>query len=157
MKFKDLAYERPDLSALEDKARGLLEGFMAAESFEVQHGFFMDYNKIEKDLRTQAVLSSIRHTVDTLDSFYEGENDFWDESSARLASLGHGFVSAVLASPFLEDYKELYGDHFIESALLEQKVFKEEIMEDLVEESQWASKYQKLMAGIQIQIGRAHV
>ncbi len=150
MKFKELEYKRPNLDEVEKESALLLEKFKGAGSFDEEHGFFQEYIKIEKDLRTQAVLGSIRHTVDTLDNFYEKENDFWDESSARLAALGHGFSTAVLASPYLEDYRRIYGDHFIDSLLLEKKVFKEEIMEDLVEESRWASKYQKLMAGIQI-------
>ncbi|NLY72433.1 MAG: M3 family oligoendopeptidase [Tissierellia bacterium] len=150
MKFSELSYNRPDLDKLEQKYTELLMAFSGAGSFEEQHSYFMEMVKLEKDLMTQAVLCNIRYTVNTQDKFYEEENDFWDENSARMAALGHSQVSAILASPYLENFREVYGDHFVDSALLQLKTFKEEIMEDLVEESQWASKYQKLMASVQI-------
>lgn len=150
MKFNDMAYERPNLDQVEKEASELLQSFGEVQSFQEHREIFLRMIHIEKELATQAVLVSVRHSVDTLDPFYEKEKDFWDESSARLSALGHGLITALLESPYLEDYRELYGDHFIDSALLQEKTFKEEIMEELVEESQWASKYQKLMASIQI-------
>lgn len=150
MKFSQLVYQRPDLDQIENKAEELLSSFSEAESFKEHNEIFLQMIEIEKDIESQGVLVHIRHSVDTLDSFYEKENDFWDENTARFTAFKHGLISAVLESPYLGDYRELYGDHFIDRALLQKKTFKEEIMEDLVEESQWSSKYQKLMASVQI-------
>lgn len=150
MKFNEMVYERPNLEKIEKEAGELLRSFGEAGSFAKHQEIFLKLIDIEKDLGTQAVLMNVRHSVDTMDSFYEKENDFWDENSARLTALGHGLITAVLESPYLEDYRHLYGDHFIDTALLQQKTFKEEIMQELVEESKWASKYQKLMASVQI-------
>lgn len=145
-----MVYKRPDLDVVEKEAGELISALGTVEDFTAHHRIFLKLIALEKDLATQGTLVHVRHTVDTGDAFYEAENDFWDESSARLASLGHSVITAVLDSPYKDQYRELYGDHFIDSALLQKKTFKEEIMEDLVEESKWASKYQKLMAGIQI-------
>lgn len=150
MKFKDMIYTRPNLEEIQAKVGGILEEFKAADSFEEQEKEFLKLVEIQKDLETQGNLVHIRYTVNTLDPFYEKENDFWDENTAIFASLGHGIITAVLDSPFLEDYRRVYGDHFVDSALLQKKTFDPVIMDDLNEESKWGSKYQKLMAGLQI-------
>lgn len=150
MKFKEMIYTRPNLEEIQAKVKEILACFREAKSFEEQEKEFLKLVEIQKDLETQGNLVHIRYTVNTLDPFYEKENDFWDENTAIFASLGHEIVTAVLDSPYLEDYRRVYGDHFVDTSLLQKKTFDPVIMEDLNEESKWGSKYQKLMAGLQI-------
>ena len=47
---------------------------------------FDEYNTLRRDLETQSVLVEIRHTIDTTDSFYEEEQNFWDDYKPELNS-----------------------------------------------------------------------
>ena len=80
MKFKDMPYQRPDMDTLlaryaqlaadaeQADAQGLLDVFAA-------------HCELQVDYYTAWQLASIRHTCDTEDEFYNGEQDFFDENS----------------------------------------------------------------------------
>lgn len=75
MKFKDMPYQRPDMDTLlaryaqlaadaeQADAQGLLDVFAA-------------HCELQVDYYTAWQLASIRHTCDTEDEFYNGEQDF---------------------------------------------------------------------------------
>ena len=79
MKFPQMPYRRPDLAAIEEKTAGILRQISAAASAEEQARAYLDFEALERETSTACTLASIRHTIDTRDSFYDQENDYVDE------------------------------------------------------------------------------
>lgn len=50
-----------------------------------------------------ATLSSIRHSINTLDEFYEKEREYWDEYSPLYEELNSLFYKSVINSKFKDN------------------------------------------------------
>ncbi len=151
MKFNDIPYARPDLEKTQTDMLALKEAFLKAETFEEQWEKMSEMNKIRKDIQTMAALVSIRHSINTLDPFYEKENEVMDEMEPQLEKLNMMFYDLLLESPFLKEFEERLGEYFFERMRLVRKTFSEEIMEELAKENRLATEYQKLLAAAQIE------
>ena len=77
MKFSQMEYQRPDLTALKAQIQALTKELQAAESYEAAKAVFLKKEELEKHISTQSTLAEIRHTIDTRDEFYDGEVRFW--------------------------------------------------------------------------------
>lgn len=150
MRFEDFKYERPEIDAVEKKMKELFKSFKEKETFEEQWDVFLEINKERQHIDTMNTLMSIRHSVDTLDEFYDKENDYFDKEGARFMALWDEFYGLLLDTPFKDHFKEKLGEHFYNGMALSKKTFSPEIMEDLSEESALSSKYSKLLASAQI-------
>ena len=92
MKFPQMPYRRPDLAAIEEKTAGILRRISAAASAEEQARAYLDFEALERETATACTLASIRHTIDTRDSFYDQENDYVDEIAPALQEIGRAHV-----------------------------------------------------------------
>lgn len=151
MKFQDIPYERPDIAKEQENLALLAEQFKAADTFEQQWELMLQMNEMRRRLSTMAVLVSIRYSIDTLDPFYEKENEFMDEHMPQMEQMNMLFYDLLMESPFIEQFEEKLGEHFFTSARLTRKTFSEEILEDLGKENKLSSDYQKLLASAQIE------
>lgn len=97
-----------------------------------------------------STIAYIRHTVNTLDGFYEKENDFNDENAPLIEQSEQKFTEAMLGSPLRAQLEEKYGKLMFVNAELSRKCFSPEIIPDLQEENKLSSEYQKLIASAQI-------
>ena len=111
---------------------------------------FDEYNTLRRDLETQSVLVEIRHTIDTTDSFYEEEQNFWDDYKPELTALYSKVDKAIYNSKFKDELKKEIGEHYFNLTETTLKVFSDEIIEDLKEENKLASEYTKLTASARI-------
>lgn len=100
-----------------------------------------------------STIAYIRHTVNTLDEFYEKENDFNDENAPLIEQSEQKFTEAMLSSPLRPQLEEKYGKLIFVNAELSRKCFSPEIIPDLQEENRLSSEYQKLIASAQIEFG----
>ena len=95
-------------------------------------------------------LARIRQTMDTRDTFYDGESSFFDDNSPRYQALIDEYYRALTASRFRPELEKRFGKHLFALADSAQKTFKPEIMEDLTEENKLCTEYMKLLASAQI-------
>lgn len=146
MKFRDLPYERPDKDVLLSELKSLVERFRSAESAAEQAEIFDEYNTLTKHVSTLATIASIRHTIDTRDSFYDAENEFFDETSPLLEELEQEFGRAMLASEFRPQLEEKYGSLLFKNLEISARSFKPEMIELMQQENRLMSRYQKLYA-----------
>ena len=151
MKFKDIPYKRPSVEEAKGKMLAWQEAFSSAKTFEEQWKIMLDINELRKELFTAMVLVSIRHTVNTLDPFYEAENTFFDTNRPALEALNMAFYDMLLESPFYPRFEEELGAHFFDLIRLAGKTFSPEIMEELAQENMLVSQYEKLLAAAQIE------
>lgn len=150
MQFKDYPYTRPDFDAIKAKFESELASFNDAKDDQAALKAFKAINAIRMNVTTMGTLSSIRHSIDTEDAFYESENDYWDNQSPLYAELDTRFYKAVLASKHLEALKKVIPLTFFQLADNALKAFDPKIINDLQEENKLRSAYGKLIAGAQI-------
>ena len=80
MKFKDFPYSRPDLEKLKGEFKTLLEQFKGAESFHEQDRLLMAINSLRGKFDSMSQIASIRQTIDTNDTYYEREQEFFHDN-----------------------------------------------------------------------------
>ena len=146
MKFSEMQYKRPDMDVLKAEgeafARGVKNAKSAAEVLEQHKKFSVFYQNIV----TLWSLCYIRHTVNTKDGYYDGENDFFDENTPLFEKISTDFYKEMLASPFRAELSAVLGELWFNNADLKLKGFDEKIIEELQKDNALCSKYNKLLA-----------
>lgn len=150
MKFSEYQYIRPNIKEVEGKFKDLIEKFNNAESLEAQSMAMDDINSLRSEFDSMAQIVSIRHTIDTTNSFYEEEQNYFDETMPIYQGLNTEFYKALMDSKFKSQLEEKYGKQLFNIAELTLKTFKPEIIEDLQLENKLSSEYTKLIASAKI-------
>jgi len=150
VKFKDYAYVRPDFEQVKADYETQLKNFHEANNEESQLVAFKAINALRMTVSTMNTLCGIRHSIDTLDAFYEAENDYWDNQSPLYAELDTLFYKEVLASAFIKQLQNEIPKPFFQMADNALKAFDPKIIPDLQEENKLRSAYGKLIASAQI-------
>lgn len=150
MKFSEYQYIRPNIKEVEGKFKDLIEKFNNAESLEAQSMAMDDINSLRSEFDSMAQIVSIRHTIDTTNSFYEEEQNYFDETMPIYQGLNTEFYKALMNSKFKSQLEEKYGKQLFNIAELTLKTFKPEIIEDLQLENKLSSEYTKLIASAKI-------
>lgn len=150
MQFKDYVYTRPNMDEVKIKFDDLLLQFNNAETFDLQDEVLTKIVALRNNVETMATLVSVRHSIDTRDEFYEGENDFVDENMPIYEGLISNFYQALIKSPFKEDLKHKWGEHLFNLAETTLKTFKPEVVSLLQKENKLVSTYVKLKASAKI-------
>lgn len=149
--FKDIPYVRPDMEKIRHDVSALTEDFEKAETAAQQIAILDAVQDIGAAYSTMASLASVRHTVDTRDTFYDAENTFFDESGPIFEELQNEFAKKMAASKFRPELEKEFGKQIFTITDLSLKVFKPEIMDDLVTENKLSSDYDKLIASAEIE------
>ena len=109
MKFSEMPYERPDLDAVKGQLSQLTQRLKAAAGYDEAKAVFLEQEALMKHINTQGTLASIRHSIDTRDQFYDGEEQFWNHAGPELQEYGQAWTMAMLESPFRADFEAEYG------------------------------------------------
>ena len=150
MRFEDMKYERPDFETVSAKYGQLLDELEKADQ---PASFLETFHKIQDlktELETMGTLSSIRHSINTKDAFYDAENEYWDEHGPLYEEYSTRLAKICVECPFRED---LYSDipkTFFLLAECQLKTFSMEIIPLLQLENKLASEYGKLKGSAQI-------
>ncbi len=149
MKFSEMPYERPDLDTLKAEMKDRIARLKAASYAEAKE-VFLENEAAAKKVNTQATLASVRHSIDTRDKFYDGEEAFWNAAGPELQEFSQQWTAAMLESPFRKDFEAEYGDLMFVNAEIALKTFSPEIIPDLQKENGLTTAYEKLLASAQI-------
>ena len=150
IKFSEMPYARPDLEAVKGEYTALTERLKAAKSYEEARAAFLEMEALEKRVGTQSTLASIRHSIDTRDAFYDGEETFWNRAFPELREYFQNWTLAMLSSPFRADFEREYGDLMFVNAEIALKTFSPEIVPEMKRENDLRTEYAKLIASAQI-------
>ena len=148
--FPEMPYERPDLDTLKAEMRACTERLKEASSYEEARKAFLDSEALGRRVSTLANLASIRHSIDTRDKFYDGEETFWMKASPELEELSDSFREGMLNSPFKAQFEEEYGSIVFINMELQKKAFSPEIVPQMQKENETVQAYEKLLASAQI-------
>ena len=150
MKFSEMPYVRPDLEELKAKLQELTARLTAAESYAEAKAVFLEKEEQEMHIATLSTLANVRHTIDTRDSFYDSEIQFWNSAMPQLQEYTQAWTMAMLQSPFRAEFAAEYGDLMFVNAEIELKTFSPEIIPELQKENELVTEYEKLIASAQI-------
>ncbi|MEO6168488.1 MAG: M3 family oligoendopeptidase [Chitinophagales bacterium] len=150
MKFSEITYLRPDLEHIRQQMNVLLQAFTKSASAPEQIGVIGTIYKLRAHFETMSNVANIRHTINTSDTFFEKEQDYFDNSYPIYLDLVSEFYKKLLSSSFRKELEERYGQQLFEIARLTLKTFSPEIIEDLQRENELTTEYTKLIAGAEI-------
>ncbi|MCI8380881.1 MAG: M3 family oligoendopeptidase [Lachnospiraceae bacterium] len=148
--FSTLEYKRPDFqefAAFAEKTKERIEG--AGSYAEIKEAL-LSFDGKKKDFSTDVTIASIRHTLDTRDKFYEGENEYIEETFPTIMPCLLAVDEALMNSPFRADFEKEYGRQYLAQKELEKKAFCEANIPLMQREAKLASEYEKMMATAEI-------
>ena len=150
MKFKEMRYERISVEKIAEETKALIEELKAAKSFSEAEEAFLRNEALQGHIDTMSTLTSIRHSINTEDKFYDEEENYWNNASPKIQEYRQEWVKALLASPFKADFEKKYGSIMFVNAEMTLKTFSPEIIPDLQKENELVTAYEKLLASAQI-------
>ena len=150
MKFDHFQYQRPAMESFEQQYNVYLNDFEAATTFEEQDRLFEKINLLRQKYSTMYNICHVRHTINTKDTFFEEENNFFDDNNPTVEALTNKFYGLLLNSRFRKELEKKWGNQLFVIAELSLKTFKPTILEDLKEENKLTSEYVKIKASAEI-------
>jgi len=150
MKFSEMKYVRPDAEAVKAQLKELTERLKNAADYAEAKAIFLEREESAKHIQTMGTLASIRHSIDTRDTFYDEEEQFWNAFGPELQEYSQAWTMAMLESPFKPDFAAEYGDLMFVNAEIELKSFSPEIIPEMQKENELTQAYEKLLASAQI-------
>ncbi len=150
MKFSQMAYERPDLEKVKQQLTELTDSLKRAESYEEAKKVFLEEDAFCRHVETLSTLANIRHTIDTRDSFYDEEMNFWNGAEPALKEYLQKWNETLLNSRFRPEFEKEYGTLMFLKTEMELKTFSPEIIPELQKENELKTAYEKLLASAQI-------
>lgn len=151
MKFSDYTYERPEFDRYKKDFLHLVENLKDAESLAEVKEAIDAVSELSASLETMGTLASIRHSINTKDSFYLEEDKYWNEYGPYYQELGTLYYQAIMDSPYLEELKGEYPRTFFQNMQFELDSFDSSVIDLLQKENQLSSDYQKLLASAEIE------
>ena len=151
MKFSEMNYTRPDLAKVEGDFNGLLSKFEVAPKAEEQTVLLSKINELKNEFNTAASIASVRNSIDTNNTFYEDEQDFFDSSEPVIKNLHIKFYKALGSSKFKNELQKNFGSQLFKLADVSLKTFDVSIIEDLKEENKLGTLYTKLVASAEVE------
>lgn len=98
MKFTEMKYRRPDTAAIEMEYRDMAQRFPLCASPEEQLEMLDRHEKLMGDVNTMGTLAYIRSSINTTDSFYREEQDFFDGWGPQLQEYVQQFLDRSFSS-----------------------------------------------------------
>ncbi len=150
MKFKDMPYKRVEKEELEKALTGIMEEFKAASSGEEQFEIHKKYYELMDDVATNMTVANIRHDVDTTDSFYDKEKEYYDEMEPIINNLQISYDKLLYNSSYRDYLVGKIGPVAFKSMELSFKAFDEKLIPLMQEENNLVTSYNKLIASAKI-------
>ena len=145
-KFSTLKYERPDFKELELLFEDLVKQVQEAASYEGLKELLKKAERVQNKLMTACTIASIRHTLDTTDTYYEKEDEYINNTIPTVMPKFLAFDAAVMNSPFRDDIEKEYGKQYFAQKELNRKTFCEANIPLMQQEAKLTNEYQKIMA-----------
>ena len=150
IKFSEIPYSRPDIEAIKKEMQTLTEEFRAASSYEETRDIFVRKDALERHIDSTATVASIRHSIDTRDSFYDEEEQFWNRAFPELEEYMDQWTRALCESEYRDELAAEFGEVVFLNAELSLKCFDVSIIPLMQEENDLTTEYEKLLASAQI-------
>ncbi len=149
--FSALDYTRPDFAELKNFYKELTTKISSAKSFAELVAVIKEEEEFYARFSTQTTIASIRHTIDTRDEFYDGEDQFINNAMPEVMPYIQEYQLALLSSPFKAEIDKEFGEFFLKGLQLSVDSFSEKNVPLMQEESELCTRYEKLIASCQME------
>ena len=109
MKFSEMTYTRPDISALLARCKELAAKAAAAPTGQALVDVYYEQSRAFADYNTASQLASIHYTCDTRDAYWKAEQDFFDANGPAVTNASVEISRAFLANPHVDALTEHFG------------------------------------------------
>lgn len=150
MKFSDMPYERVDFDQVGKELAGLIRELEEAKSGEEQFAIHQRYYKLTDHVQTLMNIASIRHDGNTVDEFYEKEQDYYDEMIPVFQNQVLQYMQKLYESPYREYLESKIGPVAFKNMEVSMKAFDERVITLCQEENALTTEYDKLIASAKI-------
>ncbi len=151
MKFQDMEYTRITVDEVEKEVNELCTSLENATSADDAVISAYKYFRFTSKLDTSTALCYTRHTIDTQDTFYSNEQDYYDDVMPLMQKHLDRANNAFLTCPVKDALEKSIGELFFTKLNNEKKLFNESIIEDMQEENRLDSMYTKLIGSAKLQ------
>lgn len=150
MKFSEMTYKRPDTERLEAEFTLLLQTMRDTASFEELNMAIQTFNRLRSNYETMEALVYLKHYGDFSHAFFNNEFNELSAFDPIYTGIKSAFYQTLLESPFRLELEKKYGKQLFALAESTIKTYKDEIKEDLLEESKLVAEYRKLMNSVEV-------
>ncbi len=144
--FSKLNYVRPDEKALLAQIGRSAAALTRSGNYEEAREIFLDLNRQQEHFTTMEELASICNSINTLDTFYEKEMEYFHSVKPKIQVEMKKFHEVFLKSRFLHDFENEFGTQYIQNVKSRMRLASECNMELQVRESALTQKYSKITA-----------
>ncbi len=151
MKFSAYNYQRFDIVKVKSDLNDMIQAFNLAkdsdEQIKIVDSFLAYYDQVDSMMQ----LGMIRHSIDTIDPFYDQEQEFMNGAMPEIQEFLVNFTNSMLESKFRSALEKKYGVLLFKQAELSKKTFSPEIISLLQEENRLQTEYVKLRSSAKIE------
>ncbi len=148
MKVSELKYERVEFESIKKGLKQIIADIKNAKSVNEILNARENLLSILEEYITSISLAYMRHTINTVDEFYNNEKDYYDEIGPQFENYLQQCTVAILDSPFRDELEKELSPVLFKSYEVMSKSMSPEIIDEMVEENQLVTKYSKLMSGM---------
>lgn len=149
--FQEIEYVRPDFETFKKGIEEHISNIKNAKNYEELRKVVLEYEEESNKVFFMYDVAYIRNCVDTRDKFYEEEMNYFYEQLGNLSVVDQEATKALLASPYLDEYKKEFGENLVKK--MEQRIAltNPEIIEDSIEESKLCQEYHRVIAACTVE------
>lgn len=151
MTFSQMSYERIELESFSKEWQKLTEAFKSAKSAREQLDLHARLTELNKRFQTMHSLAYIRHTLNTEDTTYSTEQDYYDENGPHFEQLFMNYYKELVTSNFRSELEKALSPLVFEKIELQLKGFDERIIPYMQEEGKLSTAYAKLLASAEFE------
>lgn len=149
-KFSEFCYKRPNYDEVKKQMRARIEELKIADA-KLTVTLAEELNLLNSEINSQQIISNIRHSIDITDTFYNEENDYWNEYAPLYEELITDYYRGILASPHQEVLRTTFPATFFLIAENQLKTFSPAIIELSQTENNLISRYEKILATAEVE------
>ena len=143
IRFQDMPYQRVTYEEVERRYCELIRAVQTAADGAACIDALHRRGRLLEDM-TSMELCYVRHDMDVNDSFYTGEQDYYDEIGPKLSDLANQFDRALLASPHRDALEQVLGRQAIAMMERTQEGFDSRLIPLAQEENELLSRYNQI-------------
>ena len=151
MNFSEFKYERPQFEKIQAEFQKLIKSLEESEGIDDALYAVKEINALRAEFETQQQIAYIRHTIDTEDEFYKGEQEYFDEMTPSYEGLINGYYIGLAGSEFTDELKTHLGSQLLNLANLKTRIFSDCVVEDMKMENKLCTQYTKLLSSAKIE------
>ena len=145
-RFSEMPYERPDIEGLKKALEQATKQVAEAKNYSVFRDAYFEIQEKEKEVSTLYSIAHVRNTMDTTDSYYDGEIQWLQEQMAILTPVNIAWEKTLATSPYRKNFENEFGKQLFRMMDAELLTEDERIVPEMIREGKLRQEYSKTAA-----------